>query len=114
MPNLADVVREAALEKKAEDVTTIELAGRTVVADQFVICSGRSNVQNRAIADGIEEAAAAAGYKAGRTEGYADGNWILIDLGTVIVHIFTPDQRAFYNLERLWGGASPAAKESGT
>jgi ribosome-associated protein len=113
MRDLAELVREAALDKKAEDVTTIDLAGRTVVADQFVICSGRSSVQNRAIADGIEAAAAAAGFSAGRTEGYADGNWILIDLGPVIVHIFTPEQRAFYNLERLWGGATPAAKESG-
>jgi ribosome-associated protein len=113
MPNLAEIVRDAALEKKAEDVTTIDLAGRTVVADQFVICSGRSNVPNRAIADGIEEAAKGAGYTPGRTEGYADGHWILIDLGTVIVHIFTPEQRAFYNLERLWGGASPAVRESG-
>jgi ribosome-associated protein len=114
MPDLIEIAREAALDKRAEEVTTIPLEGRSVMADAFLICSGRSNVQNRAIADAIEQAAAAAGYGAARVEGYSDGHWILVDLGSVIVHVFTPEQRAFYNLERLWGGATPASvKESG-
>ncbi len=107
-PDLIEVVREAALDKRAEDVTTIPLEGRSVMADAFVICSGRSNVQNRAIADAIETAAAAAGFGTARVEGYSDGHWILVDLGSVIAHVFTPEQRSFYNLERLWGGATPA------
>src|SRR5271166_7114458 len=106
-PSLVEIVRDAALEKKAENVATLDLAGRTIVADHFVVASGRSTIQNRAIADGIAQAAEAAGFSVGRTEGYADGNWILLDLGTVIAHVFTPEQRAFYNLERLW--AQPAA-----
>lgn len=96
-------MREAALDKKAEDVLVLPLEGRTIVADAFVIATGRSNVQTRSIADAVVEAAKAAGFRVARTEGYNDGGWILIDLGTVVVHVFTPEQRSFYNLERLWG-----------
>ena len=76
------------------------------MADAFVILTGRSKIQTRAIADGIVEAVKAAGLGA-RTEGYLDGGWILIDLGAVVVHVFTPEHRTFYNLERLWGSAEP-------
>ena len=89
------------------------MGGRTIVADTFVIVTGRSNVQTRAIADAIIERAREAGYGIARTEGYSDGTWILIDLGTVVAHVFTPESRAFYNLERLWGaGAGQAARVS--
>ena len=108
-----DVVRDAALEKKGEDFTEIEVGGRTILADQFVLVTGRSKVQTRAISDEIAEKVAAAGFKVIRTEGYSDGTWILIDLGTVIVHVFTPEQRQFYNLERLWAEVEKRqAKES--
>lgn len=104
---------EAALDKKAEDLLTLPLAGRTIVADYFVIATGRSSIQNRSIADGIAEKVRAAGFAVARTEGYADAGWILIDLGSVVVHVFTPEQRAFYNLERLWGaGAASQAQSS--
>ena len=73
------------------------------MADAFVVITGRSKIQTRAIADAIREAARQAGHSPGRVEGYTDGGWILIDLGTVVAHVFTPEQRAFYNLERLWG-----------
>jgi len=96
-------VRDAALDLKAEDVTTLPLDGRTIVADAFLVATGRSKIQTRSIADAIVERARGAGYPVARTEGYLDGGWILIDLGTVVAHIFTPEQRAFYNLERLWG-----------
>jgi ribosome-associated protein len=97
-----DVVRDAALEKKGEDFIEIDVNGRTILADQFVLVTGRSKIQTRAIADEISEKVEAAGFKVLRAEGYGDGTWILIDLGTVIVHVFTPEQRQFYNLERLW------------
>jgi ribosome-associated protein len=96
-------VREAALDKKAEDVVTLPLEGRTIVADAFVLATGRSKIQTRAIADGIAEKVREAGLRVARVEGYADAGWILLDLGSVVVHVFTPEQRAFYNLERLWG-----------
>jgi ribosome-associated protein len=98
-------VREAALDKKAEDVLVLPLEGRTIVADAFVLATGRSKIQTRAIADGISEKVREAGLRVARTEGYADAGWILLDLGSVVVHVFTPEQRAFYNLERLWGAA---------
>jgi ribosome-associated protein len=107
MPDLLELVMEAASGKKAEEVVSIPLEGRSTMADAFVICTGRSNVQNRAIADAVEAAAVAEGYQPGRMEGYGDGNWILIDLGNIIVHVFTQEQREFYNLERLWGKARP-------
>lgn len=105
-------MRDAALEKKAEDVVTLPLAGRTIVADWFLVATGRSKIQTRAIADGIVEAVRSAGQAVARTEGYSDGGWILLDLGNVVAHVFTPDQRAFYNLERLWGGAEARHAQS--
>ena len=91
----------------------LDLVGRTIVADAFVIATGRSKIQTRSIADGITEQVREAGFHVARTEGYSDGGWILIDLGNVIVHVFTPEQRAFYNLERLWGAAGePRASEA--
>ena len=78
------------------------MSGRTILADQFVLVTGRSKIQTRAIADEVSEKAKAAGFNVIRTEGYSEGTWILIDLGHIIVHVFTPEQRQFYNLERLW------------
>ena len=96
-------MRDAALDRKAEDVLTLPLDGRTIVADAFVIATGRSKIQTRSIADSIAESAKEHGYPTPRVEGYADGGWILLDIGSVVVHVFTPEQRTFYNLERLWG-----------
>ncbi len=97
------MVRTAAADLKADDILTLDLGGRTIVADAFVIATGRSKIQTRSIADAIVKDVRAAGYHVARTEGYADGGWILIDLGPVVAHVFTPEQRTFYNLERLWG-----------
>ena len=105
MPELLEVVRDAAHEKKADDVVTLEVGTRTIVADWFVVATGRSKIQTRAIADGIAEALESAGRGKPRMEGYSDGGWILIDAGPVVAHVFTPEQRSFYNLERLWGAA---------
>ena len=103
-------MRDAALDKKAEDFLVLPLEGRTIVADAFVIATGRSKIQTRSIADAIVQSARDGGFYVARTEGYVEGGWILIDLGTLVVHVFTPDQRAFYNLERLWG--APEARQA--
>lgn len=95
-------MRASALDKKGEAFAALDVSGRTILADTFAIVTGRSKVQTRAIADAIIEGVRANGYTPSRVEGYADGTWILIDLGNVIVHVFTPEQRSFYNLERLW------------
>jgi ribosome-associated protein len=105
-------VRAAALDKKGEGFMEIDISGKTIIADKFVIVTGRSKVQTRAIADSIAEKIKEAGMRVGRIEGHADGNWILIDLGNVVVHVFTPEQRAFYNLERLWAEASERQAQS--
>jgi len=106
-------VRDSALDKKGEGFTALDVGGRTILADTFAIVTGRSKIQTRAIADAIVEAAKSHGYDVSRVEGYADGSWILIDLGNVIVHVFTPEQRTFYNLERLWSPAALRQGESG-
>jgi ribosome-associated protein len=110
LPDLIAVVRDAALDLKAEDVRILPLEGRTIVADAFVIATGRSKIQTRAIADSVVARTREAGYPVARTEGYADGGWILIDVGSVVMHVFTPEQRSFYNLERLWG--APEAQQA--
>jgi ribosome-associated protein len=109
--DLVDLVRNAAEDKKGEDIAILDLTGRTIVADTFIIVTGRSAIQTRSIADAIADAAEAAGVRA-RLEGHADGGWILIDLGNVVVHVFTPSERQFYNLERLWGRVAEARAEA--
>ena len=105
-------MRDAALEKKGEDFLVIDLQGKTIIADTFAVVTGRSKIQTRSIADSICEAVKANGHPVARTEGYNDGNWILLDLGSIIVHVFTPEQREFYNLERLWAGAEERKAQS--
>lgn len=105
-------MRQAALDKKGEDVQTIDLVGKTIIADAFVIVTGRSKIQTRSISEGIAEAVKLAGFGVPRREGYADGNWILLDAGSVVVHVFTPEQRRFYNLERLWASAPQRLAQS--
>jgi ribosome-associated protein len=86
----------------------LDLEGRTVIADAFVVVTGRSKIQTRSIADAITDAVRENGFHVARTEGYNDGGWILIDLGDIVAHVFTPEERAFYNLERLWGRVAEA------
>lgn len=103
-------MRDAALDRKGEDLIEIDIAGRTIIADTFLIVTGRSKIQTRAIADAIGLAVKEAGQPVARIEGYTEGTWILLDLGTIVVHVFTPEQRTFYNLERLW--AAPAERQA--
>ena len=102
LPELVEIIRGAAADKKGEDIAVIELTGKSIIADCFVLVTGRSKIQTRSIADAITGAARKNAFAVSRTEGYSEGSWILLDLGTVVVHVFTPDQRSFYNLERLW------------
>lgn len=81
----------------------LDVSERTILADTFAIVSGRSKIQTRAIADAIVAAVEKNGANVSRVEGYNEGTWILIDVGNLIVHVFAPEQRTFYNLERLWG-----------
>ena len=101
-------VREAvaaAEDRKALDLKVLHLQKISDFTDYFMICSGTSERQVQAIADGIVEKAKAAGRKPFGVEGYNAGRWVLIDLGDVVVHAFVPEERELYRLERLWGDA---------
>jgi ribosome-associated protein len=102
--------RDAALEKKAENVLMLDIRDRATFADYFVLATGRSVLQARSIADAVVEASEAEAGSPLRTEGYKEGSWILVDYGPVICHVFTPQAREFYNLERLWGKPAPPSK----
>ena len=96
---------QAALDKKAFDVVVLDLRQTPAFTDYFVLCSGQTQRQVKAIADGIEETLGAARVKPAHIEGYDRAEWVLMDFFTFIVHVFTPQTRAFYSLERLWGDA---------
>ena len=95
----------AAEDKKALDIVLLDLRPAAGFADHFLICSGGNARQTRAIADGIMEALAEDGAKPAHVEGYQRSEWILLDYFDFIVHIFAPETRLFYGLERLWGNA---------
>jgi ribosome-associated protein len=95
----------AAEDKKAIDITLLDLRKTGGFADYFLICSGTSGRQIRAIADAIMEALASAGSRPDHVEGYDRSEWVLLDYFDFIVHIFAPEPRVFYGLERLWGNA---------
>jgi ribosome-associated protein len=90
--------------KKAQDVIKINVTEKTSVADYFIIASGRTTNQVRALAEHVEEAVEKAfDLNVRRREGVTDGRWAVLDYGDVVVHIFNDEQRLFYHLERLWG-----------
>ena len=95
----------AAEDKKALDLVLLDLRKAAGFADYFLICSGGNARQVRAIADGIMEALAEDGAKPAHVEGYERSQWVLLDYFDFIVHIFAPETRLFYGLERLWGNA---------
>ena len=101
---VAKAVR-AALDKKAVDVVVLDLRHTPAFTDFFVLCSGHNQRQVKAIADAVEEALKAAKVRPAHVEGYDRAEWILMDYFSFIVHVFSPQTREFYSLERLWGDA---------
>lgn len=102
---LKDCVRmimEAADSKKAEDIIAVRVADKTIVADWFVFMSGTSAIHVKSICDEIEEKAEEARLTLRRREGYNEGRWIVLDYSNILVHIFHPEEREYYNVERLW------------
>jgi ribosome-associated protein len=95
----------AAEDKKAVNITVLRLIELTEFTDYFVICTGNSTRQTQAIADAVTDSLKAVKLRPMHTEGYNTGEWILIDYGIFVVHIFTPESRKFYDLERLWRDA---------
>ena len=97
---------------KAEDVVAIDVAGKTTLADTMIIATGRSNVHVGAIADHLVKALRAAGFPTPRIEGVPHCDWVLLDAGDAIVHIFRPEVRQFYNLEKLWSAGRPGEAQT--
>lgn len=101
---ISNVAAQAADEKKAKAIVLLDLEEVSTMADYFVLCSGSTPIQVRAIAQHIEDKLTEAGYKLYRpVEGMAVGNWVLLDFGVVVVHVMLDREREFYGLERLWG-----------
>lgn len=92
---------------KAEDIVSIDLTGKSSVADFLVIASGRSSRQVAAMAEHLVERISATVGRKLKAEGKAVGDWVLIDTGDIVVHLFRPDVRGFYNLEKMWGATIP-------
>lgn len=88
--------------KKALDIRAMYVQDKTIVADWFVVCSGRSIPQVKTLCDELEDKMAEEGLFVRRKEGYQEGRWVVLDFGDVLVHIFHPEERTYYNLERLW------------
>ncbi len=88
--------------KKAIDTIAIDVADKTIIADWFVICSGSSVIQVKAICDEVLDKYEELGLTLRRKEGYSEGRWIVLDFGYILLHIFYPEEREYYNIERLW------------
>ena len=97
---------------KAEDTVTIDLTGKTSIGDYMVVTSGRSNRHVSAVADRVLNELAEAGLPDVRVEGMPHCDWVLIDAGDVIVHVFRPEVRAFYNLEKMWAPGRSAERRA--
>lgn len=94
-------------DKQANDIIMLDLRGLTPIADYFVLCTAESDRQIRAVVSAIDEELVKSGARNPRIEGSAETGWVLLDFSDVIVHIFSPEQREFYRLERLWKQAQP-------
>ncbi len=102
---LANKIAELIFNKKGYDVKILNLRKLTTITDYFVICTGDSDTQVKAIADEVDKEMRDEGIKPWHTEGYQALNWVLIDFVDVVVHVFKKEIREFYNLEKLWGDA---------
>jgi ribosome-associated protein len=103
LTTLLDLAEKTLTDGKAEDLVVIDLQGKTGIADQMVIATGRSQRQVLALAERMLQALKDHGYGRAAVEGLPHGDWVLIDAGDVIIHLFRPEVRAYYNLEKMWG-----------
>lgn len=99
---MAKLAIEALEDKKAEDIKVIDISEVSVIADYFIIAGGSNRSQIQALCDNVDEQLGRAGYFVKQKEGYEAANWVLLDFGDVIVHIFDKENRLLYDLERIW------------
>ncbi|MTI95623.1 MAG: ribosome silencing factor [Firmicutes bacterium] len=102
---LLDIAVSAADDKKAQEISILDISGQSSVADYFLVITGSNKIQTRAIADSIQDALAEHDVQLFRKQGYQEGEWILLDYIDVVIHVFLPASREYYQLERLWGEA---------
>ena len=108
--SLHALVLQSLDDDQAQEIVSIPLEGKTAIADHMVIASGRSSRQVTAMAEKLAQRVKTAGFGSSRIEGLPAADWVLVDAGDVIVHLFRPEVRSFYNLERMWAfGDAPAA-----
>lgn len=100
--NKLEIVKKACEDRLGSDIKVLEIGSKTTIADYFVIVTGNSVQHTKALVNEIEDKIEKAGYEVLRNEGFRDATWILMDLGEIIVHIFTEEQREFYDIEKLW------------
>ena len=108
---IARLVIDALEDKKAEDIKVIDISQLTVIADYFIIAGGSNRNQIQALSDNVAEKLGRAGHPLKQMEGYDTANWILMDFGDVIVHVFDKENRLLYDLERIWRDGRQIAKE---
>jgi ribosome-associated protein len=111
---LSRLIARAAADKKARGVIRLDVRQRTAIADYFVICEGDTDRQVRAITDSIVRAGKEHGTRPFHTAGYDDGSWVVLDYASVIVHIFLPGEREYYDLESLWRASAPPSPRRAT
>ena len=99
---MAKIAYAALEEKKAEDIKVLDISEVSVLADYFIIANGTNKNQVQALVDNVQEQLHKAGYESKQVEGYQTGNWILLDYADVIIHIYSKEDRLFYDLERIW------------
>ncbi len=99
---MAKIAYQALDDRKGEDIKVIDISNVSVLADYFIIANGSNANQVNAMVDNVEEELAKNGFHAKQREGYGLGNWVLLDFGEVIVHVFDKENRLFYDLERIW------------
>ena len=100
--DMAALAIEALEDKKAEDIRVIDISQVSVIADYFIIADGTNKSQIQTLSDTVEEKLGRAGYFMKQKEGFRNANWVLLDFGDIIVHIFDKENRLFYDLERIW------------
>ena len=100
--DMAALAIEALEDKKAEDIRVIDISQVSVIADYFIIANGTNKSQIQTLSDAVEEKLGKAGYFMKQKEGFRNANWVLLDFGDIIVHIFDKENRLFYDLERIW------------
>jgi ribosome-associated protein len=99
---MTKIAHRALEDKKAEDIRVIDISGVSVLADYFIIANGTNENQVKALVDNVQEELSKMGYEPKQVEGYRTANWILLDYGDIIVHVFSKEDRLFYDLERIW------------